>query len=70
MLALQVEHAWAANAGMLSLLGYAVLVDGSPWLIVFAMLNVLLVAWTHRRELSRPTQLRPWAADWLSRRSA
>lgn len=70
VLALQVEHAWAANAGMLSLLGYAIWMDGSPWLIIFAMLNALLIAWTHRRELFRCTQLRPWAADWLTRRSA
>ncbi len=70
VLALQVEHAWAANAGMLSLLGYAIWVDGSPWLIVFALLNVSLIAWTHRRDLVRRPQLRPWAADWLTRRSA
>jgi len=70
ILALQVEHAVAANAGMLSLLGFAILVDKSPFLILFALLNTLLVGWKHRKELHRPIQLRPWMVDLLGRRSA
>lgn len=70
ILALQVEHAVAANAGMLSLLGYAVLVDQSPSLILFAVLNTILVGWKHRKELRRPIQLRPWMGNLLGRKSA
>ena len=70
ILALQVEHAVAANAGMLSLLGFAILVDRSPYLILFSVLNTLVVAWKHRKELSRPIQMRPWMVDLLGRKSA
>jgi glycerol-3-phosphate acyltransferase PlsY len=70
VLALQVEHAVAANAGMLSLLAFAILVDRSPNLILFSVLNTSLVAWKHRRELRRPLHLRPWMVALLGRMSA
>ena len=66
---LQSEDAWSANAGMLALLVYAFLY-GESWLVVFAVLNTVVVIWTHRRDLVRKPHLRPWAADWLTRRSA
>jgi len=70
VLALQVEHAVAANAGMISLLGYAILIDQSPFLITFGVLNTLAVAWKHRKELRRPIHLRPWMVNLLGRDSA
>ena len=70
VLALQVEHAVAANAGMISLLGYAVLIDQSPFLITFGILNTLAVAWKHRKELRCPIHLRPWMVNLLGRDSA
>lgn len=70
VLAMQVEHAVAANAGMISLLGYAFLFNCSPSLITFAVLNTLVVAWKHRKELSRPIQARPWVNNLRMRRSA
>lgn len=70
VLALQEEHAVAANAGMLSLLLYAVLLDKSPALITFAVLNWMLVAWKHRRELAHPIQVRPWVGNFLHKGSA
>jgi glycerol-3-phosphate acyltransferase PlsY len=66
---LQSEDAWSANAGMLALLVYAAWAD-EPWMIAFAVLNTMIVVWTHRRDLVRRPQLRPWAANWLARRGA
>lgn len=65
----QSEDGWSANAGMLALLGYSILY-GEPWLIAFAALNAAIIVWTHRRELSRPPQLRHWVTDLVSRRGA
>ncbi len=66
----QTEDAWSANAGMVSLLGYAILIDGSAWLICFAALNTALIVWRHRAALTRPMQLRGWVDHILARRSA
>jgi acyl-phosphate glycerol 3-phosphate acyltransferase len=66
---LQSEDAWSANAGMLALLGYAVL-SGQAWLVAFAALNAALIAWTHRHDLVRPPRLREWAAHIFQRRQA
>ena len=54
------ENAWAAVLGVSLFLGWAIFLDGSPWMIVFGILNVVLVAWTHRHELRTPPHLRPW----------
>lgn len=70
VLALQEEHALAANAGMFSLLAFAILFDKTPPMIVFALLNCLVVAWKHRRELQRPLQFRPWLGNLIGRRTA
>jgi glycerol-3-phosphate acyltransferase PlsY len=64
---IQSEDAWSANAGMLSLLGYAVLF-GEPWLVAFTVLNAFLIAWTHRRSLAHPPQLRSWVTHIFERR--
>lgn len=65
----QSEDGWSANAGMLALLGYSILY-GEAWLVAFAALNAAIIVWTHRRELSRPPQLRRWVTDLVSRRGA
>ncbi len=69
-LALQTEHAYAALAGMLALLAYTVLYDGADWLIAFALLNNLLIFWTHRRELGRPWRWRNWVSHFFPWRRA
>ena len=54
------DHAWASMIGSFSLILWAVLVDGSSWMIVLSILTVLLLIWTHRRELAKAPELRPW----------
>jgi acyl phosphate:glycerol-3-phosphate acyltransferase len=66
---LQSEDAWSANAGMLALLGYAVFF-GEPWMVAFTALNAALIAWTHRHDLVRPPQARPWVTNIFQRRQA
>jgi len=66
---IQSEDAWSANAGMIALLGYAILF-GETWMVAFATLNAVLIALTHRRNLTRPPQLRSWVTQLLSRREA
>ena len=60
LIAILKENAWAAVMGVFLFLGWAIFLDGSAWMIVFGALNVLLLAWTHRRELITPPHLRPW----------
>ena len=64
---LQSVDAWSANAGMLAILGYAILY-GEPWMVAFAALNAALIAWKHRHELVHPPQLRPWISQLLQRK--
>jgi glycerol-3-phosphate acyltransferase PlsY len=66
---LQSENAWSANAGMLALLGYAILF-GEPWMVAFTALNAALIAWTHRHDMVRPPQLRPWLTNIFQGRQA
>lgn len=70
VLALQMEDAYSALAGMFALLAYLFFFDGTPWLIWFAMLNILILLYTHRRNLGQPLRLRPWVANLLARRDA
>jgi len=64
------EHAWAASTGMLALVIYTLQIAGSSWLSALAVLNTLLIFWTHRRELRQPPQLRAWASSFrLPRRT-
>lgn len=69
-LALQVEHAYAALAGMLVLVAYAVFMDDSGWLVSFALLNTALIFWTHRQTINRPWQWRTWVSNLFPRKSA
>ncbi len=65
----QTEDGWSACSGMVSLLGYALLLD-EPWLVTLAALNTALIFWTHRHALARRPHLRGWVANMLTRRSA
>jgi glycerol-3-phosphate acyltransferase PlsY len=58
------DHAWTSIIGSSSLILWAVFVDGSAWMIVLSILTFLLLVWTHRRELVKAPEMRPW----LSRR--
>jgi glycerol-3-phosphate acyltransferase PlsY len=66
---IQNEHSWSACAGMLALVGYAIL-QNEPWLVTLAALNAAVIFWTHRRALSRRPQPRRWVADLFARRGA
>lgn len=65
----QSVDAWSANAGMIALLGYAILF-GEPWMVTFAALNTALITWTHRRDLVCPPQLRAWVTNIFAGRQA
>ena len=67
LLAIFTEHAWSAVLGVSLFLGWAIFMDGSPWMIVFGILNVLLIAWTHRRDLIWPPHPRQWLAQLFVR---
>ncbi len=56
------DHAWASIIGSFSLILWAVFVDSSAWMIFLAILTVLMLLWTHRRDLSKAPELRPWLA--------
>ena len=69
LLAILLEHAWAAILGVSLFLGWAIFVAGELWMVLFGILNVLLIAWTHRRDLSWPPHTRPWLTQFLVRRA-
>jgi glycerol-3-phosphate acyltransferase PlsY len=69
LLAVLREHAWAAMLGVSLFLGWAMFVEGELWMVLFGILNVFLIAWTHRRELSWPPRPRPWLVQLLFRRA-
>jgi glycerol-3-phosphate acyltransferase PlsY len=68
VLLIQREHAWAAFSGLFALLYYAAFVLDATWLTVFAALNILIIAYTHRRELRHAPSLRPWLSHLLAAR--
>lgn len=70
LLALQKENAYASVAGMFALVGYAVFYNRTDWVIAFAVLNTLIILWTHRKNLGNPLVFREWISRRLSRRSA
>jgi glycerol-3-phosphate acyltransferase PlsY len=69
LLAILRENAWAAVFGVSLFLFYAIFLEDSLWMSTFALLNVLLIAWTHRRELRSWPHLRPWLVNLFPRRS-
>lgn len=68
LLAILTDHAWAALLGVSLFLGWAIFIEGQLWMVMFGILNVLLIAWTHRSELVWPPHPRPWLAHLLIRR--
>ena len=66
-LALIKKHAWSAWIGVTSLIFWSIFVDGSPWMIVLAILTLLLITWTHRRDLVVPLSLRLWITRRIQR---
>jgi len=62
------DHAWAVMLGATSLLFWAVFVDGSAWMIVLAIVTIVVLIWTHRKELSSPPQFRLWAVKLFGKR--
>ena len=63
------DHAWASIIGSFSLLLWAVFVDRSLWMIVLAILTILLLMWTHRRELARTPEVRSWLSKRFNKES-
>jgi len=63
------NHAWASIIGSFSLILWAVFVDGSAWMIILSILTVLLLIWTHRSELVKAPELRPWISRQFRRAS-
>ena len=66
---IQTEDGWSACAGMLALLGYAIL-SGKAWMVTLAALNAAIIFWTHRHELAHRPQLRGWLVRLLQGRGA
>lgn len=67
LLAVLKENAWAAVLGVSLFLSWAIFLDGSLWMITFGILNVLIIAWTHRHELNTLPHLRPWLTRFFVR---
>ena len=69
LLGILVEHAWAAVLGICLFLLWAIFVEGELWMVLFGVLNVLLIAWTHRHDLRWPPQMRASLFHRLRRRT-
>ena len=69
LLAILMEHAWAAILGVSLFLAWGIFVEGELWMVLFGVLNVFLIAWTHRRDLSWPPHPRSWLTQLLVRRA-
>jgi acyl phosphate:glycerol-3-phosphate acyltransferase len=69
LLGILAEHAWAAVLGVCLFLLWAIFVEGELWMVLFGALNVLLIAWTHRRDLRWPPQTRLSLSHRLRRRT-
>lgn len=62
------ETAWAAVFGVSLFLVLSIALGQPVWMSGFAILNVLLILWTHRRELHTQPHLRPWLTNLFLRR--
>lgn len=65
---LQPEDGWSACAGMIALQAYSIFY-GEPWMLTLAILNTLVILWTHRHELAHAPKPRAWVTDLLARRN-
>jgi glycerol-3-phosphate acyltransferase PlsY len=63
------DHAWVSIIGSTSLFLWAVFVDGSTWMIVLSILTILILLWTHRRELAKAPHVRPWVYRLIGKQS-
>lgn len=67
LLLITASDAWPLFPAML-VLGLSLLGEHAPgWLLGAWAANVLILIWTHRRELRRPPRLRPWLRRWPHR---
>jgi glycerol-3-phosphate acyltransferase PlsY len=68
---LQVVDGWTVMLGMTTWLGCLLLSGaGTPPLLAVWCGNLAVLVWTHRQELRRPPQLRPWLRRLLQRLGA
>jgi len=67
-MAWQEEHAWVVISGISGVLLYCIFILNSPWLILVAALNLLLLSITHRQELLQPVHLHNRVGEYLMRR--
>jgi glycerol-3-phosphate acyltransferase PlsY len=56
----QQNDGWSVALGMAGFLGCLVFAYGDPVLSSIGAANMLVLAWTHRRELNHPPRLRSW----------
>jgi glycerol-3-phosphate acyltransferase PlsY len=69
-LALQIENAWSAIAGMLGLGIYLWLTDSPPYYLAAWSGNFLIMVYKHRKQLHLPFHVRPWASNLFARRDS
>jgi glycerol-3-phosphate acyltransferase PlsY len=65
---LQEEHAWVVIAGMCSILVFSIFIAGQLSWVAAAVLNLLLLLYTHRAELHQPVHLHNRVGELLLRR--
>ena len=68
LLAILRENAWAAVFGVSLFLIWTFFLDDALWMTSFAVLNLLVILWTHRRELKTQPHLRPWLTNLFVRK--
>jgi glycerol-3-phosphate acyltransferase PlsY len=67
-LALFTRPSWAVMLALASILGTLLLWMPDPLLLVVLAAETLILAWTHRKDLSQGPRFRPWLARLFSRR--
>ncbi len=69
VLLLQTSHAYAVFGGFLALILFFFAFEAPTWLRLLLIANTAVVLWTHRREIGRPWQWRPWVNRLFAWRS-
>ena len=64
---IQEADGWSVILGLMAFLGYVLVRYGDPITLFIWAANLLLLLWTHRRELRSPPRLRPWLVTALGR---
>ncbi|HSL43347.1 MAG TPA: glycerol-3-phosphate acyltransferase [Anaerolineales bacterium] len=62
------ENAWAAVFGVSLFFIWTIFLDDALWMTILAILNILVILWTHRRELKTQPHLRPWLTNLFVRK--